>query len=142
MRILLALTLPCFVLTSLAANEQAASVKPIVPVTKVAPKAKVFEKSTRKKPLVLKSEKDAAKYFTKPALKKLQAKVDFEKQIVLVFAWKGSGQDKMTFDVAESDPEQVTFQYRPGRTRDLRPHVKVYALRSNVKWSVQGKTVK
>ena len=35
-------------------------------------------------------------------------------------------------------PEQVFFTYTPGRTRDLRPHVHVYALRSNVRWSVKG----
>ncbi len=60
--------------------------------------------------------------------------VDFEKQIVLVFAWRGSGQDKLDYVVAESFPEQITFTYRPGRTRDLRPHVYAYALRSNVAW--------
>ena len=37
---------------------------------------------------------------------------------------------------AESFPEQITFRIQPGRTRDLRPHVRVFALRGNVKWSV------
>jgi len=71
------------------------------------------------------------------ALAKLKEQVDFEKQIVLVFAWRGSGQDQMDFTVAESYPEQVRFRYKPGRTRDLRPHVYVYALRSNVTWSTK-----
>ena len=34
-------------------------------------------------------------------------------------------------------PEQVSFHLKPGRTRDLRRHVKVYVLRSNVKWKVE-----
>jgi len=40
----------------------------------------------------------------------------------------------LAYRVAESDPEQVFFTFRPGRTRDLRPHVRVFAVRSNVTW--------
>jgi hypothetical protein len=29
------------------------------------------------------------------------------------------------------------FSCKPGRTRDLRPHVKVYVLRSNAKWAIE-----
>jgi hypothetical protein len=68
---------------------------------------------------------------------KLARQVDFEQQFVLLFAWRGSGQDRFRYTVAESYPEQVFFTYRAGRTRDLRPHVYVYALRSNVKWNVK-----
>ena len=70
------------------------------------------------------------------ALAALKKQVDFDEQFVLLFAWRGSGQDKLTYVVAESFPEQITFRIEPGRTRDLRPHVHIYALRSNVKWSV------
>ena len=86
------------------------------------------------KPTVLRSADDAAKHFDEDALKKM----DFKKQIVLIFAWQGSGQDKLSYTVAESFPEQITFSRKPGLTRDLRQHVQVFALRSNVKWSVQG----
>ena len=65
------------------------------------------------------------------------AQVDFEKQLVLLFAWRGSGQDQLEYTVAESYPEQVTFRYVPGRTRDLRPHVSIYALRKNVTWKTE-----
>lgn len=90
------------------------------------------------KPAVLKSAEDAAKYFDKDALAALNKSVDFKKQIVLIFAWKGSGGDKLDYTVAESFPEQITFSRTPGLTRDLREHVHVFALRSNVKWSVKG----
>lgn len=63
--------------------------------------------------------------------------VDFARQIVLLFAWLGSGQGNLTFTVAESYPEQVSFTYKTGLTRDLRTHGCVYALRSNVQWSVK-----
>ena len=90
-------------------------------------------------PREIRSAEDAAKHFDGDALTKLTESVDFEKQIVLVFAWRGSGRDKLDFVVMESFPEQIAFSRQPGLTRDLRPHVHVYALRSNVKWSVRGK---
>jgi hypothetical protein len=57
--------------------------------------------------------------------------------MVLVFAWKGSGQDKIEYTVAESYPEQIQFVYQRGRTRDLRTHFKIFVLRANVKWSAK-----
>ena len=112
--------------------------QPIVAV-KVVPKRSVFTNSTWSKPIVIKSSTDAAGHFGKDALKTLEATVDFKKQIVLVFAWRGSGRDQLNYSVAESYPEQVFFSLKRGRTRDLRAHVKVYALRSNVRWRAGGK---
>jgi hypothetical protein len=108
--------------------------EPIKDVNNAKPGVNVFENATRNQPLVLQSEADAGKYFADEALARLIQQVDFEKQIVLVFAWRGSGQDRLTYDVAESYPEQIAFNYKPGRTRDLRPHTFVFALRSNVTW--------
>lgn len=108
---------------------------PSIKVVKDAkPKPSIFKAATRKKPLVLRSAEEAAPHFSEDELAKLKKQVDFDQQIVLVFAWKGSGQDRLTYEVLESYPEQVVFTYKPGRTRDLRPHVYVYVLRSNVKW--------
>lgn len=97
----------------------------------------VFVDATREKPIVLKSSEDGMKYFGKEALAKISKAVDFEKQIVLVFAWKGSGQDRLTFASTEAHPEQINFSCKPGRTKDLRPHVKIFVLQSDVKWSVK-----
>ncbi len=83
----------------------------------------------------IKSAKEAAKYFDEKAVAEISKTVDFSKQTVLLFGWRGSGQDKLSYVVAESFPEQITFTLRPGRTRDLRQHARVFALRSNVKWS-------
>ena len=110
---------------------------PITTIQDVTPKPSVFDAASRNKPLVIRSQKDAAQHFAKDHLARLNKQVDFDKQFVLVFAWKGSGQDRLDVAVAESYPEQIMFSYTPGRTRDLRPHIYVYALRSNVKWSVR-----
>ena len=106
-------------------------------VQKVQPNPSVFKAAKRMKPLVIRSREDASKHFSKKALDALTKQVNFKQQFVLIFAWRGSGQDKLTYNVAESYPEQIRFIHKRGRTRDLRPHVKVFALRSNVKWSAK-----
>lgn len=110
---------------------------PIEQLGKTVPKRSVFDGASVKKPLVLKSQKEAAGHFDADELAKLVKQADFDKQFVLLFAWRGSGQDKLDAAVAESYPEQIFFGYTPGRTRDLREHVRVFALRSNVRWSVR-----
>jgi hypothetical protein len=120
--------------TTFALAAPDASILPIKDLKGFKPKNTVFKAATRQKPLVIKSEKEAAEHFGMDALAALKKQVDFEQQIVLVFAWRGSGQDRLSYDVAESFPEQVFFRYKPGRTKDLRPHTYVFALRSNVKW--------
>ena len=134
----LILTMAMTILTAAVFSaEPDASLAPIQEIKNVQPGAEIFKVAKRGQPLVVESAEEAAKHFGKEALAKLKENVDFEHQIVLVFAWRGSGQDQLTYDVAESFPEQVFFQIKPGRTRDLRPHVHVFALRSNVKWSVK-----
>ena len=109
--------------------------EPIVSI-KVKPQSSIFKNSNFNKPIVVKSKEEAAKHFGKEAVASLVKAVDFKKQIVLVFAWRGSGGDRLNYTVAESFPEQISFSRQFGRTRDLRSHAKVFALRSNVKWSV------
>lgn len=114
----------------------ASAQEPIVAIG-VTPDKSVLKDSVWSKPIVIKSTEDAAKHFGKDALEKLGKKVDFKKQFVLVFAWRGSGGDKLTYVVAESFPEQIFFSLKPGRARDLHAHTHVYALRSNVIWRVK-----
>jgi len=118
----------------------ASAQEPIVAI-KVVPERSVFKNSAWDKPIIIKSNTDAVKHFGKDALNTLGTTVDFKKQFVLVFAWRGSGGDRLTYNVAESYPEQIFFSLRRGRTRDLRAHTKVYALRSNVRCRVAGKAI-
>lgn len=130
-RIMTGLAIFSMMLAGVASAQQ-----PIVTIN-VLPKQSVFKNSAWNKPILIKSYEDAGKHFSSDALKKLKQAVDFEKQFMLIFAWRGSGRDKLNYDVAESFPEQILFSLKRGKTRDLRPHVKVYALRSNVKWRVK-----
>lgn len=101
------------------------------------PKATAFKDASREKPLTLKSKKDIEQYFAGPEVVKLRKSVNFDKQNVLVFAWGGSGQDKLSFDVTKTSPEKVVFQFEPGRTRDYVRHVLVVVIRADVKWSMK-----
>ena len=116
-----------------------ASAQEAIVSIKAKPDSSIFKNSNFNKPIVVKSKEEAAKHFGKEAIATLVKAVDFKKQVVLVFAWRGSGGDQLNYTVAESFPEQITFSRQFGRTRDLRPHAKVFALRSNVKWSMKGR---
>lgn len=119
--------------TSVATHGQV-PLSPIQVIKDVQPLAIAFEKASRDKPIVIRSKQAALKVFSAEEAAKLAKMVDFEQQHVLVFAWRGSGQDNIEYSVLESFPEQVVFKFKPGRTRDYRPHTRVYALRSNVRW--------
>ena len=114
----------------------AADLPPIKVVKDAKPGATIFKAASRQKPLEIHSAKEAAAHFSGDALASLKKQVDFKKQVVLTFAWKGSGQDKLSYDILESFPEQVVFKYKRGLTKDLRPHVHTFVLRANVKWRV------
>jgi len=131
-------SLVCLLLLTVAVSAiPVPQAKPIEDLADAKSNQAVFKDAGRKKPLVLRKQEDLAKYFAKDELDKIMAKVDLKNQFVLVFAWRGSGGDRLNYNILESFPEQIVFQIKPGRTRDLRPHVRVFALRSNVKWSVK-----
>lgn len=109
----------------------------VITELKVTPEMSIFEKAVWNKPLEIKSLEDAGKHFGKEALETLKKSVDFDKQIVLVFAWQGSGQDKLEYQILESFPEQIPFSLKRGLTRDLRQHAHVYVLRNNARWSTK-----
>lgn len=60
------------------------------------------------------------------AAETLAKMVNFRRENLLVFRWSGSGMDRLTL---ESGPgKEVQLHFTPGRTRDLRQHVKVFAV--------------
>jgi hypothetical protein len=115
--------------------------KPVAPIRElegIQPKEDAFRPARPLRPLVLKSVEKAARYLSEEDVARLKKEVDFAQQVVLLFAWQGSGQDRLTYEVAESSPEKVAFERQPGLTRDLRPHVRVYVVSADVAWTVDG----
>ena len=64
----------------------------------VQPQRSVFEGRRWNNPLVLKTADEAAKHFDKTNLAKLNKQVDYDRQYVLLFAWGGSGGDRLTYE--------------------------------------------
>ncbi len=122
-----------------AAQERLAAFAPIREIRPVpAPRPEVFRReggASPSAPLALRSAEEVEKHFQPDDAKALAGQVDFDRQLLLLFAWRGSGQDRLEFRVAESLPEQVHFTYTGGLTRDLRPHVRLFVLRSDVRWA-------
>ena len=63
----------------------------------------------------------------------IKKEVDFGKQKLVFFAWAGSGQDKVTGEIAK---EEAVFTYNPGLTRDLRSHYRLFAVSKDAKVKV------
>ncbi len=115
-------------------NEQqgnSAEIPTVVELDNLPTTREVFAVANRLEPIQIKTKEAAEPYFPSAGLQQIDKEIHFDKQFLLIFAWRGSGQDKLTY--AESD-NSVEFRLTPGRTRDLRPHVHVYALTSNVAW--------
>jgi hypothetical protein len=94
---------------------------------------------TAQKPVVVHNAKELAKVVTKEDdQKKLQKLVNFRKQDLLVFAWSGSGGDKITYETKKGTKgTEVVFHYKRGLTRDLRRHTQMYAVKKGISWKVQ-----
>lgn len=67
---------------------------------------------------------------TREAIAKL---IDFEKSYLLIFAWAGSGGDKIA---AADEKGEAVFTVTRGKTKDLRQHLRVFAVAKDAKWSV------
>ncbi len=81
-------------------------------------------------PAVIKSADELAKCpVCGGAADDIKKHVDFAKEKLLVFAWSGSGQDKVAVTGATKDGKtELTVTHTPGLTRDLRPHVKLFVV--------------
>jgi hypothetical protein len=92
------------------------------------------------KPTVIENPEELAKLITHETLRtQIGEQVDFASEHLLVFAWAGSGADKITTDVTRADDAaRVVFLYTPGRTRDLRPHVHLFVIEQEAKWIVRN----
>lgn len=89
-------------------------------------------------PTVIADEEQLAKAIKdESAIAAIKKVVDFKTEKVLYFAWSGSGQDKLTFTTADGkNAPEVTFTYTPGKTRDVRPHKKLFALAKDAPFKI------
>ena len=87
-------------------------------------------------PRILKDAESAKAFIKQGAL----SHVDWDSQQVLLFSpWGGSGQDSLIVYAEENDANEtvLTFQYKAGRTRDLRVHARAWVIDKDQQWRFQ-----
>jgi hypothetical protein len=141
----MAFLLPLLLLTLvLNTQTQAGGFPPVTHIDAIAVQAQVLESAWHnpaaawRNPVLIRSSDEAAAYFPEPDLARLSREVDFSKQVVLLFVWHGSGQDRMEPLEQTSSPGAVVFAYTPGLTKDGHIHHRVFILRSDVTWRLQS----
>ena len=109
---------------------------PMVEITGAQPLPAAIKDVTRQAPIQIRTSEELVKAFGKEQAQKIQKQVDFKNHMVVVFAWRGSGQDQLQHTILKSNPPQYRFSFVNGRTKDLRQHVHVIALRLDIKWGI------
>jgi hypothetical protein len=94
-----------------------------------------FEKGLVSKPKVIVSADDLAKAI--PEADAIKKQVDFTKEKLLLFAWGGSGGDKLTAKLSD-DGKTAVFTFKAGLTRDFRRHVLLFVLPKNAEFKLEG----
>jgi hypothetical protein len=68
---------------------------------------------------------------------RIAKQVDFSKEYLLLFMWRGSGQDKLSSKVAEEKKKPVViFEFSPGVTQDCHFHASLFAVSRDVNWQL------
>ncbi|MBP3958159.1 hypothetical protein J8F10_23160 [Gemmata sp. G18] len=93
-------------------------------------KVKVPDGGKASEPTEIKTADDLAKSpVLKDAADDVKKSVDFSKEKLLVFAWAGSGGDKVALTGDTKDGKTaLAVTYTRGLTRDLRQHVKLFVV--------------
>ncbi len=88
-------------------------------------------------PVVVMSSTELATHVDSDDLvKSITERIDFESQKLLIFFWSGSGQDQIDYELNLSE-NKIAFFRMPGMTRDLRNHVRVFAVEKSSKIEVR-----
>ena len=87
------------------------------------------------KPNEIKTLEELEKIFqTKADAEAIGKEIDFAKQKLVLFAWSGSGGDKLSYT---ADKDEVAFALKRGLTRDLRQHRLLFAMPKDAKFKVE-----
>ena len=133
--------LALFVAGSLAVADDKEKDKPAIKEIDTKDMKLTFPKMGRGvEPTTVASAEDLAKNpVVKEAADEIKKKIDFAKEKLVVFAWAGSGQDKLTPELRTVDTKMTAvFAYTRGLTRDLRQHIHLYVVPRDAEVKVEG----
>lgn len=94
-----------------------------------------FEKGKVSAPKTFSTAEELAKAI--PNSDSITKQVDFGREKLVLFAWGGSGGDKLTAK-AGADGKQITFQFTQGLTFDYRPHIYLFAVPKMAELKISG----
>lgn len=90
------------------------------------------------KPYPVTADDDLKKFISDaPTRKKVLDAVDFKTHVLLVFAWQGSGGDRIAAAIAEDAPENVRFILKAGATDDVRQNIQLFAVPKEMRWTAK-----
>jgi hypothetical protein len=102
-------------------------------MTTVSDKAKVTEPA-----IVTTAEELAKNAVVGKAADEIKKKLDFDKEKLVVFAWSGSGGDKLGGELNTADKKTTAlFKLTPGLTRDLRQHIHLFVVPKDAEVKVE-----
>jgi hypothetical protein len=100
------------------------------------------------KPQILKSAEDLETFIKSGEvlalsddadLEAINKQINFDERELLIFAWSGSGRDRLQTILTDGDNSVAEFWYRRGQTRDIRGHLHLIAVKKDVKWRVTAR---
>jgi hypothetical protein len=90
------------------------------------------------KPHPIAADDDLKKFITDaPTRKKILESVDFNTHVLLLFAWQGSGGDRVAAKIVEEAPKEVRFTMKAGATDDIRQNVQLFAVAKETRWTAK-----
>jgi hypothetical protein len=119
----------CIASTVLAADDKSQPLVPIDTKTKGITVA-VPKDGTALKLIEIGTADALAKspLFPADSAEKLKKELDFEKDKLIVFAWNGSGRDRLTGALTPGPVPLAAFQYTPGLTFEWRQHARLFVV--------------
>ena len=118
------------------AAEAAKGELPVKELKELTVKESAFRHARPPHPSAVRSDDEAEAIFEGESLAAFRKEVDFSKEQAVVFAWQGSGQDRIKADNGKAG---MLFDYEPGRTRDLRQQSSFFPKRIRGRWPPTGK---
>jgi len=90
------------------------------------------------KPHPISADDDLKKFISDaPTRKKVLGAIDFQTHVLLLFAWQGSGGDKIAAKIVEETPQEIRFTMKAGATDDIRQNVQLFAVAKETRWTAK-----
>jgi hypothetical protein len=93
------------------------------------------------KPVIITTAEELARAFpNREWQQRVGKQADFAREKLLLFAWSGSGTDRLTATAGKGkDGPVIVFHYTAGLTDDVKAHFRLFAVPMAATWRLEGK---